>query len=158
MRKVLLLLVLAFTLMPLRLFAQTEISHDTRSLADSYAIDVDQTTIDSNGVYATKWFSAQEFDDALLTHPIRYFKYQSSVLAKPHITTVVEGCFFVTDSVWIIDTIGVVADSSEIKQYGSLTLNNWQYPFYRIKSYGSTDNRSDAWIKYTLWFPYRRAY
>jgi hypothetical protein len=158
MKKVLLLLLFAFTLMPLRLFSQTQISHETRSLADSYAIDVDKTTIDSNGVYVTKWFSVQEFDDNLLTHQIRYFKYQSSVLAKPHITTVVEGAFFVNDSVWVIDTIGVVEDSSEIKQYGTLTLNNWQYPFYRIKSYGSVANRSDAWIKYTLWFPYRRAF
>jgi hypothetical protein len=158
MKKVLLLLLFAFTLMPLRLFAQTQISHETRLLGDSYAIDVPKTNIDSNKVYVTKWFSVQEFDDALATHPVIYMKYQHSDSAKPRITTTVEGAFFANDSVWVVDTVGIVADSLETKQYGTLNFNNTRYPMYRLKFSGTTANRKDAWIKATLWFPYRRVY
>lgn len=157
MNRVFLLLLMAFTLVT-SVFAQTVISHETRSLADAYTIDVPQTTIDSNGVYVTPWFSLREFDDDLTNHPVIYMKYQSSVLAKPHITTTVEGAFFADDSVWVVDTIGVVADSSEVKQYGTLNFNGKQYPMYRLKYSGTTSNRSDAWIKNTLYNPYRRVY
>lgn len=109
----------------------------------SLSVDVDSTGLTASTV-TSQWFSASKYlGNSFYTYPVQYTKLVKSTKGKPRITTTIEGSNDQTN-VAVVDTMGILADSIETYQSGTLNLNNKKYWYYRIKHTGTSGNRADA--------------
>lgn len=165
-RFTLLTALLLFAVTPV-VFPQTTITEITKVTFGDRAFDFHfpRTNIDSTETVYSSWFSINGFEDtgpketistALST--FAYGTYQvTSTEGKPHISIFLQGSNDVDDTTTyeVIDTVGVLADSTETIRDGDFCFAKPRM-WYRLQIVGETGNRSDAYLKGDWYIPFAR--
>ncbi len=111
-----------------------------------------ETNVDSLSIVIGEAFSLPQYlSNNFTTYPIYYTKLIKSNSAKPRLNTTIEGSNDLAN--WaVVDTVGILADSIETYQSGSLNFNAKKFWYYRIKHIGATGNPKDVTSSMNLLF------
>lgn len=142
--------ILFVVVLTVSIFPQFTNNATTDSRGEGLVVRFDGT-IDSVTTLFSKTFSLNSYDDeSFYSYPLTITKAYKSVSGVPKVTTTIQGS--IGDSAWVtIDTIGAVADSSELTGFATYNLNNAKYPDYRIVVKGEAKNRKDTSFRIRVW-------
>jgi len=133
------------------LFAQTEVRMSREYSGDDMMLKMDIAAADFDTLtsYDSQLFSLSGYHG---TWDAYYAKQYVSASLKPRITTTLQGTFDGTNFV-AVDTLGIVSDSVETYQTGTITNNPGKlYPYYRILNTAETGNPSDVVLDVDIFF------
>ena len=133
--------------------AQTKVTKSFQN--DALLIEHPLTSIVSTDTVYSIWFGLNDYNKAIGVSTLgNYTKILTSASSKPRITTLIQGSNDQTN-VFVLDTLGIVADSIETAQKGTFDLNEInnsnRFQYYRFVQIGESSNPADAKIKQELY-------